>query len=108
MSVGSVKVPVLSVQTMSTEASDSIALSCCASTPRWAILNADTAAVTLISRISPSGTRLTIPAVTACTRALADSVRARTEIVSPIASGTASTISHSNSRSLARSSGERG
>ena len=32
-SVGSVSVPVLSVQTMSTEASDSIALSCCASTP---------------------------------------------------------------------------
>ena len=56
---------------MSTEASDSTALSCCASTPRWAILNADTAAVTLISRISPSGTRLTIPAVTACTRASA-------------------------------------
>ena len=62
-SVGSVSVPVLSVQTTSTEASDSTALSCCARTPRWAILNAETAAVRLIRRISPSGTRLTIPAV---------------------------------------------
>ncbi len=60
-SVGSVSVPVLSVHTTSTEASDSIAFSCCASTPRCAILTADTAAVTLISRINPSGTRLTIP-----------------------------------------------
>ena len=40
--VGSVSVPVLSVQTTSTDASDSIALSCCASTPRLAILNAET------------------------------------------------------------------
>ena len=71
--------PVLSVQTRSTEASDSIALSCCASTPRWAILNADTAAVTLISRISPSGTRLTIPAVMACTRVAAVPLRANTD-----------------------------
>ena len=66
---GSVSVPVLSVQTTSTEASDSIALSCWASTPRRAILKADTAAVRLTSRIRPSGTRLTMPAVIACTRA---------------------------------------
>ena len=59
-----------------------------ASTPRWAILNADTAAVTLISKIRPSGTRLTIPAVTTCTRALADSARARANQPSPTASGT--------------------
>jgi SRSO17 transposase len=36
----------LSVQGVSTEASDSIALSCWASTPRCANLNAETAAVT--------------------------------------------------------------
>ena len=59
--VGSVRVPVLSVHTTSTEASDSIAFSCWARTPRWAILNADTAAVRLTSRISPSGTRLDHP-----------------------------------------------
>jgi len=33
-SAASVRVPVLSMQIVSTEASDSIALSCCASTPR--------------------------------------------------------------------------
>ena len=83
-SVGSVSVPVLSVQTTSTEASDSIALSCCASTPRCAILNAETAAVRLISRIRPSGTRLTIPAVSACTRARRRlGTGSSTEIVQP-------------------------
>ena len=59
---GSVSVPVLSVQTTSTEASDSIAFSCWASAPRWAIRIADTAKVTLTSRISPSGTRVTTAA----------------------------------------------
>ncbi len=101
-------VPVLSVQTTSTDASDSTALSCCASTPRWATLKADTAAVRLISRIRPSGTRLTIAAVRACTRAPAVSTRVRTETVSPAISGTESASSQSRSRSLARSSGERG
>ena len=76
-SVGSVSVPVLSVQTTSTDASDSTALSCCASTPRWAILKADTAAVRLMRRIRPSGTRFTIPAVSNCTRAAAVSTRAK-------------------------------
>ena len=107
-SVGSVSVPVLSVQTTSTEASDSIAFSCCASTPRCAILNADTAAVRLISRIRPSGTRLTIPAVSAWTRAAPPSTRSSTETASASESGIASASSHSSSRSLARSSGERG
>ena len=63
--------PVLSVQTTSTDASDSTAFSCWASTPRCATLNADTAAVRLIRRIRPSGTRLTIPAVSTCTRSAA-------------------------------------
>ena len=54
-SAGSVSVPVLSVQTMSTEASDSTAFSCCASTPRCATLNADTAAVRLIEQDQPLG-----------------------------------------------------
>ena len=107
-SVGSVRVPVLSVHTTSTEASDSIALSCCARTPRWAILNAETAAVTAISRISPSGTRLTMPAVSACTRAEVVSGWANTDAVRPITNGTESATSHSRSRSLALSSGERG
>ena len=54
---GSVSVPVLSRQMTSTEASDSIALSCCASTPRRAMRSAATAKVRLTSRMSPSGTR---------------------------------------------------
>ena len=106
--VGSVSVPVLSVHTTSTDASDSTAFSCCASTPRLAILNADTAAVRLMSRISPSGTRLTSPAVMAWMRASLPPTRASTEAVSPIASGTAAATIHSKSRSFARSRGERG
>ena len=107
-SVGSVSVPVLSVSTTSTEASDSTALSCWASTPRWAILNAETAAVRLMSRIRPSGTRLTSPAVSACTRSAALWSRSSTEISSPTASGIETTTSHSSRRSVPRSSGERG
>ncbi|MEZ5099037.1 MAG: hypothetical protein R3C15_04405 [Thermoleophilia bacterium] len=51
----SVSVPVLSMQTTSAEASDSIAFSCCASAPRRAIRSAATAKVRLVSRISPRG-----------------------------------------------------
>ena len=62
----------------------------------------------LIRRIRPSGTTFTIPAVRACTRALAVSTRVRTESVRPSVSGTVSASSSSRSRSFARSSGERG
>ena len=87
-SVGSVSVPVLSVQTTSTDASDSTAFSCCASTPRWATLNADTAAVRLIRRIRPSGTRFTMPAVRSCTRCAALSTRVKDrDRRAPIVSG---------------------
>src|SRR6202044_843982 len=55
--------PVWSVHITETDASDSIALSCCASTPRRAILAADTAAVSDTSRINPSGTMFTTAAV---------------------------------------------
>ena len=58
----SVSVPVLSRQTTSTEASDSIAFSCCASAPRRAMRTAATAKVRLASRISPSGTSVTTAA----------------------------------------------
>ena len=63
----SVSVPVLSVHMTDTDASDSIALSCCASTPRRAIFAADTAAVSETSRISPSGTMFTTAAVSVST-----------------------------------------
>ena len=88
-SVGSVSVPVLSVQTTSTDASDSTAFSCCASTPRWATLNADTAAVRLIRRIRPSGTRFTMPGGQGLHARRARCRRGRrTETASPTASGT--------------------
>ena len=59
---GSVSVPVLSVQTMSTEASDSSAFSCWTSAPRRAMRSAATAKVRLVSRIRPSGTSVTTAA----------------------------------------------
>ena len=59
---GSVSVPVLSMQSVSTEASDSIAFSCCASAPARAIRSAAAAYVIETSRMSPSGTSVTMPA----------------------------------------------
>jgi hypothetical protein len=71
-------------------------------------LKADTAAVRLIRRIRPSGTRFTMPAVSSSTRALAVSTRAKAVTTSPTAIGIESASSNSSSRSFARSSGERG
>ena len=62
-----VSVPVLSRQITSTDASDSIAFSCCASAPRRASCSAAAAKVRLASRISPSGTSVTMPATAVVT-----------------------------------------
>ena len=59
---GSVSVPVLSMQSVSTEASDSTAFSCCASAPRRARASAAAAYVIDISSTRPSGIKVTIPA----------------------------------------------
>ena len=67
---GSVSVPVLSVQTRSTEASDSSAFSCWTSAPRRAMRSAATAKVRLVSRISPSGTIVTVAATAVGTASL--------------------------------------
>ena len=58
----SVSVPVLSTQIVSTDAIDSIAFSCWASTPRRDIRTEAAAYVRLISTTRPSGIRLTTPA----------------------------------------------
>ena len=68
-SAASVSVPVLSMQSVSTDASDSIALSCCASTPRRDIRTAAAAYVSPISSTSPSGIIVTTPAVEVATAA---------------------------------------
>ncbi len=60
----SVRVPVLSTQTMSTRASPSTAGSSCTSTLRPARVMAATAKATLVRRTSPSGTMPTSPATT--------------------------------------------
>ena len=67
---GSVSVPVLSVQTRFTDASDSSAFSCCTSAPRRAMRSAATAKVRLVSRISPSGTIVTVAATAVGTASL--------------------------------------
>ena len=59
--------PVLSMQIVSTEASDSIAFSCCESAPARAIRSAAAAYVTETSRIRPSGMSVTIPATAVST-----------------------------------------
>ena len=56
-------VPVLSMQTVSTLASDSTALNACTSIPRVESRTAATANVRLVSSTSPSGTSVTMPAV---------------------------------------------
>ena len=100
-SVGSVSVPVLSVQTTSTEASDSTALSCWASTPRWAILNADTAAVRLIEQDQALGDEVDDPGGQRLHALARRGSRSSTEIVSPTAERDRDATSHSSSRSLA-------
>ena len=67
-SVPSVSVPVLSRQTVSTDASDSIAFSCWASAPARAMRTAPAANVTDASSTSPSGTIEMRPAVAVCAR----------------------------------------
>ena len=62
----SVSVPVLSRQTVSTDASDSIAFSCWASAPVRASRTAPAANVTEASSTSPSGTSEIRPAVAVC------------------------------------------
>ena len=91
-----------------TEASDSIALSCCASTPRRAIFAADTATVSDTSRISPSGTMLTIAAVSVSTACAWLTSRSASEIPSATPSGSITATMMISSRSIAFSSGERG
>ena len=59
----SVSVPVLSMQIVSTPASDSTALRRCTSAPERAIFTAASANVRLVSRIRPSGTIEISPAV---------------------------------------------
>ena len=91
-----------------TDASDSIALSCWASTPRRAIFAAETAAVSETSRISPSGTMFTIAAVSVSTAWAWLTSRIASETPSATASGTITPTRMISSRSIAFSSGERG
>lgn len=65
----SVRVPVLSRHSTSVAHSDSMADNCCASAPRRAMRSAEMAYATLTSRIRPSGTRVTTPAVASATAA---------------------------------------
>ena len=104
----SVSVPVLSVHSTETDASDSIALSCCARTPRRAIFAAETAAVSDTSRMSPSGTMFTIAAVSVSTACAWLTSRIASEIASATPSGTITDTRMMSSRSIAFSSGERG
>ena len=62
-SAPSVRVPVLSRQTVSTFASDSTEFRYCTSSPWWVRRIAAAAKVMLVRRISPSGTSVTMPAV---------------------------------------------
>ena len=66
-SEASVSVPVLSMQIVSTEASDSIALSCWDSAPARAMRTTAAAKVIDTSRTRPSGTSVTIPATAVST-----------------------------------------
>ena len=91
-----------------TEASDSTAFSCWARMPCRAIFAAVTAAVSETSRIRPSGMMFVIPAVSVCTaRCWVTSLSAR-ETPRPIPSGSITPTRMISSRSIARSSGERG
>ncbi len=107
-SEASVSVPVLSVHITDTEARLSIAFSCWARIPCRAIFAAVTAAVRLTSRISPSGTMLTIPAVSVSTASDWLTLRSASETPRPIPSGAMKPTITIRSRSIARSSGERG
>ena len=107
-SEASVSVPVLSVHITETEASDSIAFSCWARMPWRAIFAAVTAAVSETSRIRPSGTMLTIPAVSVCTASDWLTLRIASETPSAIPSGAIIPTITISSRSIAFSSGERG
>ena len=107
-SEASVSVPVLSVHITETEASDSIAFSCWARIPLRAIFAAVTAAVSETSRIRPSGTMLTIPAVSVSTASAWLTLRSASDTPRPIASGTIIPTITISSRSIAFSSGERG
>jgi hypothetical protein len=91
-----------------TEASDSIAFSCWARIPCRAIFAAVTAAVSETSRISPSGTMLTIPAVSVSTASSWLTLRSASDTPRPIASGIIVPTITINRRSIAFSSGERG
>ena len=64
---GVVSVPVLSMQSVSTDASDSIAFSCCDRAPARAMRSAAAAYVNERSRIRPSGMSVTIPATAVST-----------------------------------------
>ncbi len=104
----SVSVPVLSRQSTSTAASDSTAFSCWASAPRLAIRIAATAKVTLVSRISPSGTIVTTAATEVVTASWNGTCRLKRAYTSVMPSGTISATRMNSSRSITRSSGERG
>ena len=91
-----------------TEATDSTAFSCWARIPRRAIFAAETAAVSETSRISPSGTMLTIAAVSVSTASAWLTSRIASEMPSAMPSGTMTPTRMISSRSIARSSGERG
>jgi hypothetical protein len=83
-----VRVPVLSTQTVSTEARLSVALICCTSVSRFARCLAATAKVTLISRTRPSGIRVTSPAVAVCAASSSGTARSFRLRMRTIASGT--------------------
>ena len=104
----SVSVPVLSRQIVSTEAIDSIAFSCCASAPRRAMRTAATAYVTLVRRISPSGTSVTTAATVVGTALWIDVWRRYSTQPSATPSGMSTPTSTKSSRLIDRSSGERG
>ena len=96
------------MQIVSTEASDSIAFSCCARMPRAAMRIPATAYVRLVSRISPSGTSVTTAATVVGTALCSDVCRRQSAQPSATPSGTSTATRMNSSRLIARSSGERG
>ena len=102
----SVRVPVLSRQTVSTPASDSTALSCCTIAPVLEMRTAATASVTEASSTRPSGTIEMRPAVAVCAPSWNSTSCSQRAATSAAARGTIATSSRRSSELICSCSGE--
>ena len=103
----SVRVPVLSRQTVSTPASDSTALSCCTIAPVLEMRTAATASVTDASSTRPSGTIEMRPAVAVCAPSWNSTSCSQSAATRAAASGTIATSRRRSSELICSCRGER-